>query len=77
MAGETYTFRFFDSNIWYLKILIIYKHLKYIYKHNSSSGHIIIMLWKAQIQCFIEIVVSQWSHMCHMLSPLAEIGHPH
>jgi hypothetical protein len=66
LAGETYSFRFCDSNIWYLKILIIYEHLKYIYKHNCNRIPIIIMLWKAQMQCLIEIVASQWSHVCHM-----------
>jgi len=59
LAGETYSFRFFDSNIWYLKFLILYKHLKHIQKHNGNSRFFIIMLWKAQMQCLIEIVVSQ------------------
>ena len=38
--------------------MIIYQHLKHIYKHNCSSRCIINMLWKAQMPCFIEIVVS-------------------
>ena len=74
MAEETYSFRFCDSNIYYLKSLSIYKHLKHIYIHNDRSIFIIIMLWKAQMQCLIEIVAS---HMCHMPSPLLGIGHPH
>ena len=77
MAGETYSFRFFDSNIWYLKIMVIYKHLKHLYKRNCSSRNLVIMLGKAQKQCLIEIVASQWSHTCHMPSPLPWIGHPH
>ena len=77
MAGKTYSFRFFDSNIWYLKILILYKHLKHIYKHNESSRFFIFMMWKVQMQCFKEIVVSQWSHKCHMPSNLPGIVHPH
>ena len=31
------------------------------------------MLWKAQIQCLIKIVVSRESHVCHMPSPLPGI----
>jgi len=33
------------------KILIIYKHLKYIYKHNGNSKLFIIMLWKEKLWC--------------------------
>ena len=35
------------------------------------------MLWKAQMQCLIEIVVSQQSHMRHMPSRSLGIVHPH
>ena len=59
LAGETFSFHFCDSDVWYLKILIIYKHLKHIYNHNCGSRFIIIMLWKAQMQCLIEIVPLQ------------------
>ena len=34
------------------------------------------MLWKAQMQCLIEIVMSQQSHMRHMPSRSLGIVHP-
>jgi len=68
LAGETYSFRFFDSNIWYLKIMVIYKHLKHLYKCNCSSRNLVIMLGKAQKQCLIEIVASVVTHMSHAIT---------
>ena len=69
MAWETYSFRFFDSNIWYFKIIIIYKHLNHIYKYNDSSRIFITILWKAQMHCFIGIVVSQVvTHVSHSIT---------